>query len=91
MLFVHGDRDSIVKPSVAPLAQGLVTGSRLRWVEGEGHFMVVGHPELLLDDVTLVEFIDPADEADGPDDVVEKATAIAATKFPDDTRRRRRS
>jgi pimeloyl-ACP methyl ester carboxylesterase len=34
VLFVHGDRDSIVKPSVAALAQGLVTGPRLRRVEG---------------------------------------------------------
>lgn len=34
VLFIHGDRDSIVKPSVAAWAQGLVTGSRLRRVEG---------------------------------------------------------
>jgi len=46
-----GDR-VLMKPNVAVAAHRMVPGSRLRWVEGGDHFMLVAHPELLLDEVT---------------------------------------
>ena len=51
VVLLHGTADTIVKPNVAIAAQQMVPGSRLRWVEGAGHFMLASHPELLLDEV----------------------------------------
>jgi pimeloyl-ACP methyl ester carboxylesterase len=51
VVFIHGTADTIVKPNVAVAAQRMVPGSRLRWVEGDGHFMLGADPELLLDEV----------------------------------------
>ena len=51
VMFVHGTADTIMKPNVAVAAHRMVPGSRLRWVEGGGHFVICAHPELLLDEV----------------------------------------
>jgi pimeloyl-ACP methyl ester carboxylesterase len=61
-LILWGDRDRVIPVSHAHIGHELIPGSRLKIIEGGGHFIPVDHPEEVT--AALLEFLDSTEPAD---------------------------